>query len=286
MFSVTELPAVLGAQILGLDLSVPLTDASASKVREALHDHQVIVIPEQTLRPEQFVQFSRHFGKAVPHVLSQLRHRDFPEILPLSNTFKDGQPTGVYDGAAYWHTDMSYEDPPGSATLVYSISAPKVGGETRFANMFAAYEALGDSMKRRVDDLVVLHHYGNRQDLEESSPTSAFPLTEEQKESVQNVYHPLVRPHPATGRKALYGVSGSSFGIVGIPDDEAIALLDELKVHATRDDFVYQHHYTVGEVVVWDNYSTLHSATLIPPATKPSDTRLLYRISVKDVVVV
>jgi len=148
--------------------------------------------------------------------------------------------------------------------------------------MFRAYETLDDTMRRRIDGLTVLHHYGNRQALEDSSRTSAFPLTEEQKATVRNVFHPLVRPHPATGRKALYGISGSSFGIVGMPDDEARALLDELKAHATREEFVYQHHYRVGDVVAWDNYSTLHAATLIPPATGTAHTRYLHRISVKE----
>jgi taurine dioxygenase len=96
-----------------------------------------------------------------------------------------------------------------------------------------------------------------------------------------NVYHPLVLPHPATGRRALYGVSGSSFGIVGMAEPEAVALLDDLKRHATQERYRHAHRYEAGDLVIWDNWATLHAASLIEPATGPADTRLLHRISVK-----
>ncbi|MEX2631235.1 MAG: TauD/TfdA family dioxygenase [Tistlia sp.] len=115
----------------------------------------------------------------------------------------------------------------------------------------------------------------------EGSRTSATPLTEEQKRQVRNVYHPLVLPHPATGRKALYAVAGSSFGIVGMEDEAALGLLDELKQHATQERYRYANPYAAGDLVIWDNWATLHSASLIEPATGPKDSRLLHRISVK-----
>ena len=281
MLSLRPLGEALGAEVTGLDLSLDPGEAVFDELLSAFVTHQVMVIPGQGLTAGQFARFARRFGRPQPHILSHLRHPDFPEILPLSNVFEDGEPTGVYDGAAYWHTDMSYEEEPAFATLVYSIQAPEEGGETRFANMVRAYEALPQKTRRMIDGLTVLHHYGNRSDPEEDSRTSASKLNEAQKKEVRNVYHPLVRPHPISGAKALFGVSGSSFGIVGWPDGEAVALLDELKTHATRPEFVYKHRYAVGDVVLWDNAQTLHAATLIPPATGPSDTRLLWRISVK-----
>lgn len=281
MMTLRPLPEALGAEILDIDLADEPDETTLRALLAAFFEHQVMVVPRQTLTAGQFARFARIFGRPEPHILSHLRHPEHPEILPLSNVFENGEPTGVYDGAAYWHTDMSYEQEPGAVTLVYSIQTPAEGGETCFANMAKAYETLPDSMKARIDDLTVLHHYGNRTDIEESSRTSASPLKDEQKKEVKNVFHPLVRKHPVTGRKALYGVAGSSFGIVGMPDEEAIPLLDELKAHATQDAFVYRHRYAVGDLVAWDNLSTLHSATLIPPATGPADTRLLHRISVK-----
>jgi taurine dioxygenase len=133
-------------------------------------------------------------------------------------------------------------------------------------------------MKKRIDPLVALHHYGNRDDLDKSSRTVASVLTEEQENKMKWVRHPVVRRHPVTGRKALYAVSGSSFAIEGMPQDEALGLLDELKRHATQQKYRYCLKYGVGDVVIWDNASLLHSATL----TDPDDPRTLWRITVKE----
>jgi len=284
MFEIIPLHAPLGAEVVGLDLAGGCGEPTLRALLTAFYHHQVLVIrDQQALDPASFVALARAVGRPQPHILTQKRHPEHPEILFLSNVFRDGEPIGVYDGAAYWHTDMSYEEEPGTTTMVHCLQTPPSGGETRFANMAAAYEALADDMKARIDDLSVLHHYGNRQDPGEGtgSRTAASPLTEEQRKQVKNYFHPLVMRHPVTGRKALYGVSGSSFGIVGMDDAEATALLDELAAHATREEFVYSHPYQVGDVVLWDNLSTLHSASLIDPATGPADTRLLHRISVK-----
>jgi taurine dioxygenase len=129
-----------------------------------------------------------------------------------------------------------------------------------------------------VENLVGLHHYGNRDDLDKDSRTVASVLTEEQEKKMNWVRHPIVRKHPVTGRKALYSISGSSFGIEGMPQDEAIELLDELKRHATSERYQLRLKYGVGDVVIWDNASLLHSATL----TDPADPRTLWRITVKE----
>ena len=162
--------------------------------------------------------------------------------------------------------------------MLYSIEVPKAGGNTLFANQYAAYDDLPDAMKRRIDGLVGIHHYGNRNVEDEMSRVAASPLTAEQKAKMPLITHPVVRAHPATGRKALYAVSGSSYGIVGMPEDEAVSLLDELATHATQPKYVYSLSYRVGDVVIWDNASLLHSATL----TDPDDPRTLWRITVKE----
>src|SRR5207245_8105533 len=137
---------------------------------------------------------------------------------------------------------------------------------------------LSETMKKRIESLVGIHHYGNRKVADEMSRVAASPLTEEQKAKMPLITHPLVRPHPVTGRKALYAVSGSSYGIVGMPHDEAVALLDELTAHATQDKYVLRYSYGVGDVVIWDNASLLHSATLTDPECAPT----LWRITVKE----
>jgi taurine dioxygenase len=189
-----------------------------------------------------------------------------------------GQPTGRADAGTYFHTDYSYLDVPARATLLYSIQVPKKGGDTLFANQYAAYEDLSSSQKKHIDSLVALHHYGNRDDLDKSSRTVASVLNEDQERKMAWVRHPVVRKHPVTGRKALYAVSGSSFGIEGLPQDEAVDLLDELKAHATQQKYQCRLKYGVGDVVIWDNASLLHSATL----TDPGDPRTLWRITIKE----
>jgi taurine dioxygenase len=162
--------------------------------------------------------------------------------------------------------------------MLYSIEVPAAGGNTLFANQYAAYDDLGEKMKQKIAPLVAVHHYGNRKEINDASRVAASPLTPEQKAKMPLITHPLVRAHPVTGRNALYAVSGSSYGIVGMPEDEAVALLDELAAHATQPKYVLSYAYRVGDVVIWDNASLLHSATL----TDPADPRTLWRITIKE----
>ena len=191
---------------------------------------------------------------------------------------KDGKPTGLQDAGSYFHTDYSYLQVPARATTLYSRVVPKVGGDTLFADQQAAYDDLPEAMKRRIDPLLAIHHYGNRHDVNEASRTAASALSAEQKARMPVITHRIARPHPVTGRKALYAVSGSSFGIVGMPDDEARDLLDELAAHSTAPRYQLRFSYGVGDIVVWDNAALLHSATL----TDPGDPRTLWRITVLE----
>jgi taurine dioxygenase len=203
-----------------------------------------------------------------------------PWILLLSNIQEDGRNIGVYEGACFWHTDVAYEDPPNSATLVYCVQAPEAGAPTQFADMFAAYDALPERTKRQIEGLTVVHHYGNREDLREGSPTAAERLTTEQKRRVKPVHQPLVLRHPVTGRTALYGIAGSSFGIVGMPDSEALDLLRELTAHATQEEFITRYDFKVGDFACWDTFSTLHKASPQLPANRGDPhARLLWRMS-------
>ena len=247
-------------------------------LEKAFFDHQVLVLRNQRLSAQQFHAFARRFGPPEPHVIDQFHHPEIPDILILSNVVKDGRPTGLADAGTYFHTDYSYLDMPARATTLYSLVVPKVGGDTLFADQYSAYDDLPAAMKKRLDGLIALHHYGNRNNLDERSRTVASVLSEAQKQKVTWVRHALARKHPVTGRTALYAVSGTSFRIEGMPDDEALGLLEELRVHATQEKYHYRLKYGVGDVVVWDNASLLHSATLIDP----NDARTLWRITIKE----
>jgi len=271
----TKLSDGFGIEARGIDLSRPYL---FEEVKSAFFKGQVLVIRSQNLTPRRFLDFARRLGPPEPHVIDQFHHPEHADILILSNVKKNGEPTGLADAGTYFHTDYSYLDLPARATTLYSIQVPRVGGDTLFANQYAAYDDLSRSMKKRLENLVALHHYGNRDDLDKVSRTVASVLTEEQEQKMAWVRHPIARRHPVTGRTALYAVSGSSFRIEGMPDDEARDLLDELRDHATQEKYQVRLKYGVGDIVVWDNASLLHSATLIDP----DDPRTLWRITLKE----
>ena len=274
----SSLSAGFGLEAGDIDLSKPMADSAFKEIWDAFFSGQVLVFRSQNLKAKEFLAFARRFGPPEPHVIDQFHHPEHADILILSNVKKNGAPTGLADAGTYFHTDYSYLEQPARATTLYSIRVPTVGGDTLFANQYAAYNDLSLNLKTKVKGLVGLHHYGNRDDLEERSRTVASVLSEDQKQKLAWVRHPIARRHPLTGRTALYAVSGTSFGIEGMPDDEARDLLDELKRHATQEKYQYRLKYGVGDVVIWDNASLLHSATLIDP----DDPRTLWRITIKE----
>ena len=278
MIAFTPLSPLFGVETFDVDLSQPLSDAAFRQLEQAFYANQVLALRRQRITAAQFMDFARRIGPPQPHVIDQFHHPEDPNILILSNVKKDGKPTGLQDAGSYFHTDYSYLPVPARATTLYSRVVPKVGGDTLFANQQAAYDDLPEAMKRRIEPLRAIHHYGNRHDVDETSRTAASVLNAEQKAKMPVITHAIARAHPVTGRKALYAVSGSSFGIVGLPDDEAHDLLDELAAHATRPDYQLRFKYGVGDIVVWDNAALLHSATLIDP----EDARTLWRITMLE----
>ncbi len=270
---------MLGARITGVDLARELDDETFARIEAALHEHCVIVFPGQKLGSGEFVSFGRRWGRPEPHVIDTFHHPDDPNILVLSNVVRDGKPTGLADAGAYFHSDYSYLDITARCTILHALQVPAARGGTTFANQTRAYEDLPGETRLFIEPLVARHHYGNRDDLDEGSRTAASKLNEEQKKKVTWVRHKIARPHPRTGRKALYAVSGSSFAIEGMEDDEALDLLDGLKAHATQRKYRHTHDYQVGDVIVWDNAQLLHAA----PLTDPHDPRTLWRITIKEV---
>ena len=279
MVEVLPLSPVLGARITGVDLSRPLDSETFARVEAALHEHCFIVFPGQKLDSAQFVAFGRLWGRPEPHVIDTFHHPDDPNILVLSNVVRDGRPTGLADAGSYFHSDYSYLEIPARCTILHALQVPRAKGGTTFANQTRAYEGLPDETRLFIEPLVARHHYGNRDDLDEGSRTAASRLSEVQKKKVTWVRHRIARPHPRTGRKALYAVSGSSFAIEGMEDDEALDLLDGLKAHATQQKYRHTQDYQVGDVIVWDNAQLLHAA----PLTDPHDPRTLWRITIKEV---
>ena len=262
----------------GIDLSRPVDGATFARLEAALHEHGFIVLRGQELTALDLVAFARLWGPPEPHVIDTFHHPADPNVLVLSNVVRDGRPTGLADAGSYFHTDYSYLEVPARCTILYALQMPSRPAGTTFANQTRAYADLPADMKARIEPLVARHHYGNRDDTDETSRTAASYLNADQKKKVTWVRHRIARPHPRTGRKALYAVSGSSFGIEGMEDGEALALLDALKAHATQPKYLHTHEYEVGDVIVWDNAQLLHKA----PLPGPGEARTLWRVTVKE----
>src|SRR5437667_6261396 len=157
MFKVKPLSPGFGLETSGVDLSQPLSDAEFAELEQTFFRAQVLILRDQSLTPAQYVAFARRFGPPEPHVIDQFHHPADPNILIITNRKRDGQPLGLADARTYFHTDYSYLQVPARATMLYSIEVPKAGGNTLFANQYAAYDGLPDGMKRRIDGLVGIH---------------------------------------------------------------------------------------------------------------------------------
>lgn len=245
------------AEIEGIDLSHPLSDAEFCPIGRAFLDHAVIVIRDQRLTKATLAAFSRHFGELLVHVLNQYLASDFPEVMRLSNTDETGKRVVFRNGAEAWHTDLSFTNRPSLATLLYGQAIPPVGGDTEFCDARAAYDALDEATKNRIAPLKAVHSFSRYQ-------THRFPerpLTDEQRAKTPDVAHPIVRTHPETGRKALFIGDDVISHVAGMEPTEGKALVDALLRHATDERFVYRHRWRRGDLVIYDNRCTLHRAT-------------------------
>lgn len=273
--------ASFGVEAVGVDIARGLDDEELRALADAVHEHRLLVVRDQRMTEDRYLEFGRWWGEPIPHVLDHLRMPGYPEMMAIGNyggEWKDND--AVRNGAAFWHTDQSYEAVPSSATMLFSIKSPESGGETQLADLKSAYDALPEDMKQRLEGRYAWHLYGAGSG--EGDEAVANPLiTRDQVERVPAVRHLIVRPHDVTGRKTLYGVAGTPYAIDGMDEGEGAAILGELKRHALQERFIYRHKYRVGDVAIYDTTQTLHSGTPIEPARDERNTRLLWRISVR-----
>lgn len=276
----------LGHVVEGIDLAKDVDEATFQRLDAAFNANGVLVFRGQKLTPEEHIRFSRHFGELEIHVVTQYLLDGYPELFKISNLMQDGKRVGA--SAEYWHSDLTYMAKPSRCSLLYAIEIPHDAdgaplGDTQFASTMLAYDALPEAMKQKLAPLKGVHRFMdayNRQN--EQRARRGIERTAMQDKELRaktpDVYHPVVRTHPVTGRKCLYVNEGFTVGIQGWPEDEGRALVAELHQHCMKPEFAYRHRWAVGDLVIWDNCSTVHSGT---PDYGPEHRRLLYRTTVK-----
>lgn len=261
-------PFPLGHEIRNIDVR-HLDDAKFAELEAAFDRYGVIVVRGQSLTPKEQVAFSKRFGPLDRFVLERFNMPDQPEIFVLSNIIENGTPVGMNDAGRYWHSDMWITERPPRGSMLYALEVPhgpdgQPLGDTYFASTADAYDTLPEDLKAQVENLSAV--FSSRKyaqfvghDKPKDAHSKAIVEAQEELMDVQ-ITHKMVRRHPRTGRKCLYVVEGVITHIVGMDPDESQALIDRLMKHIVRAGAVYRHHWKVGDIVMWDNYSAVHCA--------------------------
>ena len=264
-FAVRPLAPRIGAEIIGLDLRQALDAGIFAALREAWYAHNILLFRGQSLNEAEQVSFAENFGPLGKAVNKHDGYGAHPAAMYVSNIRKDGKLIGALpDGEMMFHSDQCYTERPCAAAMLYAMEIPARGGNTLFANMYAAYEALPEAMKRRLDGLAAVNVYDYAQNPTQRGASADAP----------HHAHPVVRTHPATGRKALYVNRLMTQRILGLPDSESAAVLAQLFDHQEQAAFVYEHAWRPDDLMLWDNRCTLHARTDFDA----SERRMLRRV--------
>ena len=277
--NITPFKAPLGAKVSGLDLSLTLDEQSFSDLYAAWLEHSVLVIPDQSLTESALVEFSKRLGQLEMPPASETRARgdggaSQPEIWTISNVKVDGIAIGGLGNLeADWHTDMSYLETPPIASVLYAREIPEVGANTSFADMYAALDSMPADLRQRLSDIYVQH---------DSAYTSVGTLRDgatkvSDANNAEGAIHPAVRTHPETNRQALYMGRRLNASIQNMSMAQSEDLLDEIWSFCTQRQFVYEHVWQIGDLVMWDNRCTIHRRD----AFDSEQRRIMWRTQVK-----
>ncbi len=246
----------IGAIVTDVDVRA-LSETDWNALYRAWLDGIVLVVRGQTLGIEEFLAYSRRFGRLKPHRVKRTRHAEFPEltVMGIGTRKADGKvDKTIYDRGGGWHTDSPWDIEICKATQLYAIAIPSYGGDTLFASMYEAYETLPESLKRRIAGLKAEHVYGGR-------GRRGNDLLDPEDRNRPPAVHPIVRVHEETGRTSLYANPYHIVRIQGLSDADNEALIAELTAHMVETKTQYRHKWQVGDIVIWDNRCALHSAT-------------------------
>ncbi len=278
----------LGARAEDIDLSQPLSDPDFRAILRALGAHGVLCFPHQTCDVAQFAAFGRRFGELEINVANTHHAPGHPEVMILSNMRDaEGRPLGLSDAGQGWHTDMSYSRDIALANILHAQRVPvrngKSLGQTQFRDMHAAYDDLPDGFKHKLEGRTATHDFGKFWDMMRARPGSTRPpLTQAQRDRKPPVSQPIFRRHPITGRMVLYANPGYAMHIDGMDKQESGEILDFLFRHQERAEYLYAHHWTEGDVLMWDNVGTVHNAVADYLADEPRYMRRMQVMATRD----
>ena len=257
---VRPLSSALGAEVIGIDANTA-SDAEVDRVRDIWHEYQVVLLRDQHLGEDEQASFGRRFGGgSLSGGHNKVFEGDNEGVVYVTNVVDEGAPVGILpDGEMQFHSDQCHQEMPSKGTMLYAIEVSTVGGDTRFANAYRAYETLSDEMKARIADLKAVNIYDYA-----ANPTQRG----QPREGVPSHTHPVVRTHPVTGRKALFVNRLMTARIEGMDPDEGEALLTTLFDHQEQPQFIYDHKWQPGDMLIWDNRCVLHARTDFDPGQR------------------
>jgi taurine dioxygenase len=279
-----RLEHAVGVEITGVDLSRPIDDVTFEAMLEAFNSHSVLLIRNQHLDPSGLASVARRFGPLERLRLLQPKSKEHserylcpeePDISLIGNLEVDGKPIAAFtNGAPDWHIDNVYKPNPNQSTVLYAVETPPEGADTLFSGLQAAYDALDDGLKSEIEHLRCIYCVQRLDAFFRATQPARPRLTAATIAANPAMSHPLVRVHPATGRKGLFLAPQAMSHIEGMSREDSLALAQRLFEHAIRPEFQYRHKWRNGDFLIWDNLSTLHSATLFDAERH---RRLLYR---------
>lgn len=260
--TVKPLSPALGAEIAGIDLREDLPAEAFAQILRAWHEHLVILFRDQSLCEDDQIRFAQRFGTLQKRTrpvqaINEAGHTKYPQLTMLvSNIRENGKLIGsLPDGEMHFHSDQCYLEKPATGTFLYAIEIPSAGGDTLFLNMYKAYEALPQDVKARIDGRKALNAYLY------DSTTRAANGSKVDFTAHPHYLQPIVRTHPDTQRKALYVNRLMTFTVEDMEEGDGSALLNQLFEHIEQDQFIYAHHWRIGDLILWDNRCTLHART-------------------------
>ncbi len=245
-----------GVEVQGVDLSKPLDAETSAWIDRAINEHAIVIFRNQNLDAGRLAEFGRLFGSPTPHSLERYRHPDVPEVSFLTNLDEQGKPDKFgAKRATAWHTDETYEKQLPRLAILHALEVTSARGGTIFADMRTAYDSLPTALRERLDTLTARHGYTTGPDGEK---LYGGELARKFAKSHPEQHRPAIAVHPRTGRRILFVNPLHTHGFVGLEQDEALELIETLSAHSTRPENIYYHSWQVGDVLMWDETSTMH----------------------------